>query len=141
MYFLIRTAFWLGLVVLLLPTDPATQTNQAEPVSAGEAIGVVGATVQDLAGFCARNPETCATGSQAIRTFGDKAEYGARMLYSYISEMNDTNEAPVDVRTVTTEAVTTKAVTTDVVSPADLRGTDTLTAEDREPAWRGSIDG
>lgn len=131
MFFLIRTAFWLGLVVMLLPTDPESQTNQIDPVSAGEAIGVVGATVQDLAGFCARNPETCATGGQAIRTFGEKAEYGARMLYSYISEMNETSPAPVDVR----------AVTTEVIQPADLRGSDTLTSEDREPAWRGAING
>lgn len=131
MFFLIRTAFWLGLVVMLLPTGPENQTDQIEPVSAGEAIGVIGATVHDLAGFCGRNPGTCATGSQAIRTFGEKAEYGARMLYSYLSELNEGGAEPVDVR----------AVTTDTIQPADPGGSDTLTAEDREPAWRGSVNG
>ncbi|MEO1197992.1 MAG: DUF5330 domain-containing protein [Pseudomonadota bacterium] len=121
--FLIRTAFWLSLVILLLPTGEGTSPTQAN-ATASDAIAVVGMTVQDLAQFCARNPETCSTGSDVLRTFGAKAEYGARTVYGYLAEMNGSEAALDELRPSLTAT-----------------GSDTLTETDRDPNWRGPIDG
>ena len=65
MKFLVRTAFWLTIVVLLLP-----RLGSAPQVSAGEAVSAAGAAVSDMRQFCARQPEACVVGSQALTSFG-----------------------------------------------------------------------
>ena len=57
MLFLLRTAFWLMIIVLLLPTDERQRS---------EVYGTAQAAVHDLATFCDRNPETCAKGKDAF---------------------------------------------------------------------------
>ena len=57
MLFLIRTAFWLMIIVLLLPTDERQRS---------EVYGTAQAAVHDLATFCDRNPETCVKGKDAF---------------------------------------------------------------------------
>lgn len=109
--FLIRTAFWVSVVIMLMPTgEPdVTQTGSINPgtdVSAFEAISAAQQTVSDLAGFCDRNPDACQTGSDALKAFGKKAQYSAKKIYEYISETGD----------------------------ADV---DTLLPDDREAPWQG----
>ena len=70
MLFLIRTAFWLMIIVLLLPTDAQQRS---------EVYGTAQAAVNDVATFCDRNPETCARGKDAFSVFVQKAQFGARM--------------------------------------------------------------
>ena len=64
MLFLIRTAFWLMIIVLLLPTDEQQRS---------EVYGTAQAAVNDVASFCDRNPETCARGKDAFGVFVQKA--------------------------------------------------------------------
>ena len=80
--FLIRAAFWLSLVVLLLPGDPQTG-EQAPRVNAIEALVAARTAVADLSAFCDRNPDVCATGGTAFQVFAQKVRYGAHMLYDY----------------------------------------------------------
>ena len=54
--FLIRTVFWLVILVLLLPTNERQQS---------EVYGTAQAAVKDVSGFCERNPSVCATGNGA----------------------------------------------------------------------------
>jgi len=79
--FLIRSAFWLTLVILLIPADP--QSGEAPRVTVMNALMAAQATVADLSGFCGRNPEVCATGSAAVDVFAEKAENGVDMIYHY----------------------------------------------------------
>jgi len=68
--FLFRIVFWLGLAVLLLPTEENQQARLYETASA---------TVERITTFCDRNPKTCAAGAEFWSTFLKKAEFGARV--------------------------------------------------------------
>jgi hypothetical protein len=86
MKFLLRTAFWLTVVVLLLPLSPAQRTGSAPQVSTSEAVSAASAAVSDMRQFCARQPDACVVGSQALTGFGQKARAGAKMLYDFLTE-------------------------------------------------------
>ena len=87
MFFLLRLAFWLGVVLLLLPIGGGTQQSAAtNSVSASQAISAASATVGDLRGFCARQPDACSVGSQVATTLGYRAQAGAKMLYDVLSD-------------------------------------------------------
>jgi hypothetical protein len=77
MMFLIRMAFWLMILVLLLPTDEKQQTD---------VYGTAQAAVKDVSGFCGRNPGVCEKGKDAFSVFVHKAEFGAQMLMGFITE-------------------------------------------------------
>ena len=77
MMFLIRMAFWLMILVLLLPTDEKQQTD---------VYGTAQAAVKDVSGFCGRNPGVCEKGKDAFAVFVHKAEFGAQMLMGFITE-------------------------------------------------------
>jgi hypothetical protein len=122
--FLIRTAFWLSLVILLIPTGdpdgPATGTSGAgTQVSAVDAISAAQHTVSDFASFCDRNPDTCETGSAALKLFGQKAQYGAKKLYEYIAEANSQGSLSGHDKTYARD------------------GIDTLLQEDKDIPWQG----
>jgi hypothetical protein len=80
--FLIRAAFWLAIVIFLLPADP--ETGEAPRVGALEALSAVHATATDFSGFCARNPDVCATGSATIEIISEKVRNGVRMIQDAI---------------------------------------------------------
>lgn len=75
--FLIRSAFWLSLIVLLLPTDPQQQAKVYH--SASHAIG-------QAATFCDRNQSLCEQGTVYWATFRRKMEFGAKMVVDIASE-------------------------------------------------------
>jgi uncharacterized protein DUF5330 len=122
MMFLLRAAFWLSVVVILLPT-PAAEKQAADKVGATQAITAASAAVSDMGQFCARQPEACAVGSQALTQFGHKAQASAKWLYELLSEKLGSDH------TASAEPRKTPASATD--------SQHTLTPADAEPAWRG----
>ena len=86
MRFLLKLAFWLTIVVLLLPSDRAQQGAPAPQIGTGDAVTATGAVVADVRQFCVRQPDACALGSQALVEFGHKAQTGAKMLYDFLGE-------------------------------------------------------
>lgn len=82
MMFLLRTAFWLSVVLALLPTDQIT-TNKVNTV---EAISAAGAAMSDLQQFCIRQKEACVVGQQVIETFGQRASAGARLVADQLAD-------------------------------------------------------
>jgi hypothetical protein len=80
--FIIRAAFWLSIVVLLLPGGSQTD-DQAPRVTVFEAVTAASAAVADLTGFCGRNPDVCTTSGAAFRIFADKLRNGTHMLYDF----------------------------------------------------------
>lgn len=113
--FLIRTAFWLCLLILLLPTD-----EQEQRVVYGNAE----AAVKDLSSFCTRNPEVCEASKDAAHTFSKKAQFGAQMLMDFFQESTaDTSYSETSERANRRPSFFRK----------EARGT--LTAEDLKPAW------
>ncbi len=83
MRFLFRVAFWLSIVVLLLPSDPERGTD-APSVTFMEVLGAARAAVTDLSQFCVRNPELCETGGAVAQVIADKARYGIEQLQAYL---------------------------------------------------------
>ncbi len=108
MFFLLRAAFWLSLVIMLLPADSQTG-DQAPRVSAFETISAAGAAVSDISQFCTRNPDVCVTGGSAFHVFADKVRYGAKLIYGYFGDKKPAAE------------------------PA--AGESTLSPDDLKPAW------
>ncbi len=59
MFFLLRMAFWLTLVLALLPTGNSQPAKNPQ-ITAGDAVVAAGATVSDMSHFCERQAEACA---------------------------------------------------------------------------------
>ena len=86
MFFLLRMAFWLGVVLVLLPSGSAQHATQSSDVGASDAVSAASATVQDMRGFCTRQPDACTVGSQVAVSLGYRAQAGAKMLYDFLTE-------------------------------------------------------
>jgi len=144
--FLVRSAFWLSVVILLLPAGNDNKTTEVSNVTAGQAFVAAQSTVDDLSGFCLRNQTACETGKAAIDIFIRKAQYGAGLLNKWVGGISSAN------------ASTVKPVKhTSLLNPAggaakapgfksgqliQLAGNrrssqQTLTKEDLKPSWGG----
>ncbi len=86
--FLIRAAFWLSLVILLIPGNPESGED-APRVGALQALSAAQAAVADMTYFCDRNPDVCTTGGAALKVFANKAKNGARLIYDYFGDAED----------------------------------------------------
>lgn len=126
MFFLLRLAFWLGLVLVLLPSGGGQRGASNGDVHAADAISAATATVHDLRGFCAREPNACSVGSEIATSMGYRAQAGAKMLYEFLSEAL----APRD-----TGSVVGRGGTSAAGKAADSQNT--LTPADLAPAWHG----
>ena len=86
MLFLLRTAFWLTLVLVLIPlgSDHESTNNRTVDVDPVSAFLAAQATMSDIGGFCSRNPQACETGGNALSAIGSQARDGARIVYDFI---------------------------------------------------------
>lgn len=122
MFFLLRSAFWLSVILVLLPSGKS-QPSSAAP-GAVEAVSAAGAALSDMTGFCNRQPGACLTGAQVAVAFGQRAQAGAKIVYEFLSE----KAAPADTGSVKAKITATAA---------EKRPQHTLTPVDLKPAWRG----
>lgn len=112
MFFLLRMAFWLGVVCVLLPGGG---DNKAAPqIDAASAVSAAGAAVSDMRGFCDRQPQACVVGGKVAVALGHKAEAGARTLFDMVSAQL-TDQGPDK-----SSAKVIPASTTGTLTPADL---------------------
>ena len=86
MFFLLRMAFWLGLVLVLLPREKTPESEKLPQVGASEAVSAATAAVSDMTQFCKRQPAACEVGGQAATVIGQRAQDGARKLYQIITD-------------------------------------------------------
>jgi len=86
MFFLLRMAFWLGLVLVLLPRDKTPESEKLPQVGASDAVSAATAAVSDMSQFCKRQPAACEVGGQAATVIGHRAQEGARKLYQIITD-------------------------------------------------------
>ena len=107
---LIRIAFWLVILILLLPTSKQEQMV---------VYGTAESAVKDISSFCDRNPSTCQTGAAAFDTFAQKAKFGVKMVTDFVKG-SDSGEAA------------------DKLASSDTSGSssqNTLNPGDVEPVW------
>lgn len=115
--FLIRIAFWVALIALLLPTD--RQQQEKLVVAATE-------TARRVATFCDRHEAACARGAEYWGVFKQKLEFGVRLAYDVASERLSGGDKP------NTTASTPQS------PPARVQpAKGTLTPTDLAPGWRG----
>jgi hypothetical protein len=129
MFFLLRMAFWLGLVLVLLPSG-SSQQPEGSKVAASEAISAASATVGDLRQFCARQPDACTIGSHVANQLGSRAQAGAQMLYEFVTETLKRKEAGTDNTGRDGKLAADHAI-------ADKDSQNTLTPTDLAAPWRG----
>ena len=125
MLFLLRAAFWLTIVLALLPTGNK-QPNARGP-QVGEAISAAGAAVSDVRHFCERQPEACEVGSQVGTMIGQRAQAGAKMLYDLFNE----HSGPAETGSIPGARTEPAAVTTPGTASA------AIAPSERTPASRG----
>ena len=124
MFFLLRMAFWLGLVLVLLPRDKTPESDKLPQLGASEAVSAATAAVSDMSQFCKRQPAACEVGGQAATVIGQRAQAGARKLYQIITDKRSPDHTG-SIRGV---------------SRADQRAagaarSDTLTLDDLQAEW------
>jgi hypothetical protein len=123
MFFLVRMAFWLGLVLVLLPTEKTPESEKLPQIGATEAVTAAGAAMSDVSNFCTRQPAACEIGSQAATVIGHRAQAGARKVYQMITEKKPDHTGSIGGNTVIENN-----------APAD-----TLTLDDLKTDWRGPV--
>jgi hypothetical protein len=116
MWFLLRVTFWLGVVLVVLPSFgsqplPKSQVGTLETMSAAKV------AISDLQQFCERKPDACTIGSQTAVTLGHRAQVGAKMLFEFLNEQFG-QQTTGSVRATRTSG-------------------NNLTPDDLAPAWRG----
>lgn len=126
MFFLLRMAFWLTVVCVLLPSG----SNNASPnsrIEATQAASLATAAVSDVRGFCGRQPDACEVGGKVAVAIGHKAEAGARTLFEFISAKVNEQSAP--------EKTAARA------APGSVQGAQngTLTPNDMAPSWHSPV--
>lgn len=126
MFFLLRMAFWVGVVCVLLPSGGAKSTSPDAQIDATQAVSLAGAAVSDMRGFCDRQPDACATGGKVAVALGHKAEAGARTIYEFITTKLNEKSAPAE-----------KAAPK--LAPISASGQGTLTPADMQPAWHAPV--
>lgn len=75
--FLIRMAFWVGLIVLLLPSDKERQAQLYKTATE---------TVHRAATFCDRNAALCEQGAKHWAVFRTKLEFGTKLVFDMAAE-------------------------------------------------------
>jgi hypothetical protein len=122
MFFLLRMAFWLGVVCVLLPTVGSKSDAPEAQIDPVQAVTLASAAVSDARGFCDRQPEACVAGGKVAVAIGHKAEAGARTLFEFISNKLTDAATPTEKSTV-----------------KPVPGQGTLTAADMTPAWHAPV--
>ena len=125
MFFLLRMAFWLGLVLVLLPREKTPASDKLPQVGASQAVSAASAAVSDMGQFCKRQPLACEVGGQAASVIGHRAQEGARKLYQIITDKRASDH--------------TGSIGEAAIADASLAAAapgDTLTRDDLMVEWR-----
>src|SRR5471030_3122807 len=96
MFFLLRMAFWLTVVCVLLPGGGTKSNSPEAQIDATQAASMAGAAVSDMRGFCERQPDACVVGGKVAVAIGHKAEAGARTIYEFINSKLTEKPAPAN---------------------------------------------
>jgi hypothetical protein len=118
MWLLLRMTFWLGIVLVCLPSIGSQPVPKSQ-LGVGEALRAAQVVVTDVQHFCERQREACVVGSQASVTLGQRAQAGAKMLYEFLSAQFGSDESRSS-RTTGFVPVPRARPSQDTLRPADL---------------------
>lgn len=87
MWFLIRTAFWFSMVLVMLPIfdqDATSRLANEKGVELTDALGAAAGVISYASELCAEKPDVCVKGAETFSTLGSRAREGARVAYTYL---------------------------------------------------------
>jgi Family of unknown function (DUF5330) len=120
MFFLLRMAFWLGLVLVLLPREKTPESEKLPQVGASEAVQAATAAVSDMSQFCKRQPAACELGGQAATVITQRAQDGARKLYKIITDKKSPDHTGSIGLSVELQPSAANEAPRDTLTPDDL---------------------
>jgi hypothetical protein len=120
MFFLLRMAFWLGLVLVLLPREKTPESEKLPQIGVSEAVQAATAAVSDMSQFCKRQPAACQVGGEAATAIGARAQEGARKLYQTITDKKSPDHTGSIGHVDDADPVTANAAPPDTLTPNDL---------------------
>jgi hypothetical protein len=140
MFFLLRMAFWLGVVCVLLSSGGKSTSPEAQ-IDASQAVTLASAAVTDVRGFCERQPDACEAGGKVAVAIGHKAEAGARTLYDFISKLREKSAAgeKADGKGDSKTVPASVAAKSNAGTTGSVGHTGTLTPTDLAPAWHAPV--
>jgi hypothetical protein len=102
MGFLIKSAFWLSLVLLVIPLGG---NSDGEPsIGPVETFFAARAVVGDMANLCERRPDACEVGRAAMHTISVRARESARLAYTALDEhIAEEDAQPLHTGSITVE--------------------------------------
>jgi hypothetical protein len=112
-------AFWLGLVLVLLPREKTPESDKLPQVGASEAVSAATAAVSDVTQFCKRQPAACQVGGQAATVIGQRAQEGARKLYQIIIDKRASDHTG-SIGVGDADTAVASAAPRDTLTPDDL---------------------
>jgi len=128
MFFLLRMAFWLMLICLLLPGS--SEDNRRLITSAGQ-------TVKDVQGFCQRNPQVCDDVRVSMTSLLARFKSGAELVQTWLAQQSAESEAH---GSVTERGATAHRPGRSDASPQPVaKWQDSLNSSDKQVPWRGPI--
>jgi hypothetical protein len=135
---IIRAAIYLGVLAFLLPSPPEDAVSQhaalgapamASTASGGNLFAAAVGAVDDVSGFCTRQPAVCGTAHALFLKLQAKAKYSFRLLYRWA-------ETPQPPPAASTEARLGDPITTSTVAGSQRPAGDALLPADLRPKWR-----
>jgi hypothetical protein len=85
MRFILKAAFWLGLIAFFMPFGGTPKETSAHLSVVGAFVGAQEA-IADLSGFCTRAPQACDTGREFAVFAGERIGDGVAMAYSLVQD-------------------------------------------------------
>ncbi len=86
MFFILRSAFWFSLVLLVIPFDIGSSDPARERAGPIETFAAAREAFIDVSGLCERKPDVCRVGKSAFNTVGVRAREAARIAYETLDE-------------------------------------------------------
>jgi len=96
MWFLIKTAFWFSLVLVLLPlfnSQSATRLQNEPKVQVSDAFGAASGAFQYVSALCSEKPDVCVKGGETFTALGYRAREGALVAYQFLDNQFGGNKA------------------------------------------------
>lgn len=141
--FIIRTAFWLSLALLILPLGRESQSATAEASQAsfniGQATTLVVGAAHDISNICVRQPDVCEAGSAAAKTIAVKAKLVfERVMNMIVTEANATESKNTSSENILSYApAPPQRPELSIVDISQLASQNTLRRDDLMPAYGG----
>ncbi len=119
MLFFLRMAFWITVICLLLP---GSRENNHRLISSAEQ------TVNDVKGFCKRNPEVCEDARVTMTALLSRLRSGAETVQVWLREGEQPGPTPIGSRVERHDQPAPQPVT---------KWQDSLNSSDKLLPWRG----